>query len=153
MEQHRDYTVCRLAPCHLGGVAQLEQRCFPEEPWSESSLLLLCRENGIGFAALESDGTVSAYVGMTYAAGEGSITNVATHPNYRRGGRGTAVLGALLAFVREQCPEGVYLEVRPSNAAALALYARHGFVTVGRRKNFYRAPVEDALILHAAGRV
>lgn len=152
MAQHREFTVCRLEPKHLGGVAELERLCFPAEPWSENSLLTLCRESGVGFAAIEADGTVSAYVGMTYAAGEGSITNVATHPAYRQGGRASAVLEALLAFVQTYCPEGVYLEVRPSNQAALALYARYGFVAVGRRKNFYRAPLEDALILHAKAR-
>lgn len=151
MQQH-NFTVCRLETAHLGGVAVLEQLCFPLEPWSESSLAVLCRENGVGFAAVEEDGTVSAYVGMTYAAGEGSITNVATHPEYRRSGRASAVLDVLLDFAAVHCPEGVYLEVRPSNTAALALYARHGFSAVGRRKNFYRAPVEDALILHAAVR-
>ncbi len=149
MAQHREFAVCRLQKEHLPDVALIERLCFAAEPWSENSLGVLCRQSGVGFAAVEKDGTVSAYVGMTYAAGEGSITNVATHPDYRRGGRAAAVLNALLAFAAEHCPEGVYLEVRPSNAAAIALYERYGFETVGRRKHFYRAPVEDALILRA----
>lgn len=143
------YRVVRLQPCHLAAVAQLEAICFPDEPWSESSLQVLCGESGVGFAVLEQDGSLSAYAGMQYAAGEGSVTNVATHPDHRRGGRAAAVVCALLAFAREHCPEGVYLEVRPSNQAALALYARCGFGEVGRRRRFYRFPVEDALILHA----
>jgi ribosomal-protein-alanine N-acetyltransferase len=143
------FTVCRLQAEHLGGVARLEQLCFPHEPWSERSLRVLCEPGGIGMVALEPDGTVSAYVGMQYAAGEGSITNVATHPDYRRGGRAQAILTALLGAVAALCSDGVFLEVRPSNAPALALYARLGFEMVGRRKNFYRAPVEDALILRA----
>ena len=141
------FLVERLCREHLEGVAEIERLCFPDEPWSVSSLATLCCESGIGFACVEPDGTVSAYVGMTYAAGEGSITNVATHPDYRCGGRGAAVLRALLRFAKESCPDGVYLEVRPTNEAALRLYAREGFVTVGRRKNFYRHPTEDALIL------
>ncbi len=132
---------------HLAGVARVEQRCFPHEPWSEQSLRALCCESGVGYVAVEADGTVSAYVGMQYAAQEGSITNVATDPAYRRGGRATAVLAALLAYGRTHCREGIFLEVRPSNAAAIALYERYGFETVGTRKSFYRAPVEDAWIM------
>ena len=70
--------IVRLTREHLSGVAELEQLCFPTEPWSESSLEVLCREHGIGYVALDEDETVLAYVGMTYAADEGSITNVAT---------------------------------------------------------------------------
>ena len=145
----REFHVCRMTEEHLRGVASLELLCFPHEPWSESSLLSLCREYGVGFVAVEADGTVSAYVGMQYAAGEGSITNVATHPDYRRGGRASAALDALLAFAADITLESIYLEVRPSNAPAIALYERQGFVTVGCRKRFYRAPVEDALIMRA----
>lgn len=127
----------------------LEQLCFPHEPWSERSLGVLCRESGVGFVAVERDGAISAYVGMQYAAFEGSITNVATHPDYRRRGRADAVLQELLCFARAHCPDGVFLEVRPSNVSARALYEKNGFVEVGRRKNFYRAPAEDALIMRA----
>lgn len=143
------YTLCRIQPAHLSGVAEIERLCFPHEPWSEKSLLALCEQGGIGFVTIEADGTPSAYVGMLYAADEGSITNVATHPDYRRGGRAAAVLEALLSFATQHCSEGVFLEVRPSNIAALQLYLQHGFEQVGRRKGFYRAPAEDALILRA----
>ena len=142
-----EFTIQRLTEAHLADVAEIERLCFPDEPWSEQSLSSLCGDHAVGFVAVEADGHASAYVGMTYAAGEGSITNVATHPSHRRGGRGEAVLRALLAFAGDVCPDGVFLEVRPSNAAALALYARVGFATVGQRKNFYRHPTEDALIL------
>jgi ribosomal-protein-alanine N-acetyltransferase len=87
---------------------------------------------------------------MTYAADEGSITNVATHPAARRKGLGRAVVGALLAKASELALAFVYLEVRPSNEAAIALYQSLGFETVGRRKNFYRHPTEDALLMQAA---
>ena len=88
--------IVRLTREHLSGVAELEQLCFPAEPWSESSLEVLCREHGIGYVALDEDETVLAYVGMTYAADEGSITNVATHPRARRQGLGRAVVHTLM---------------------------------------------------------
>lgn len=139
--------VLPLAPGHLADVAELEQLCFPEEPWSEQALEVLCRDHGTGYVAVDEDGRAIAYVGMTYAADEGSITNVATHPDARRKGLGRAVVEALLAKAASLDLAFVYLEVRPSNAAAIALYHSLGFTLVGRRKNFYRHPTEDALLM------
>ena len=146
----QSYTIHRLNESHVPGVAVLELLCFPHEPWSEQSLLALCLEHAVGFVATEQDGTVSAYLGMQYAAGEGSITNVATHPDYRRGGRAAALLEALTTYARTCDVDSIFLEVRPSNAPAIALYERHGFEVVGRRRRFYRAPEEDALIMRLA---
>jgi ribosomal-protein-alanine N-acetyltransferase len=72
---------------------------------------------------------------------------VATHPDARRQGLGRAVVEALLAKAASLDLAFVYLEVRPSNAAAIALYQSLGFTLVGRRKNFYRHPTEDALLM------
>jgi ribosomal-protein-alanine N-acetyltransferase len=148
-DMQAEFTVLAMTEAQLDGVAHLEQLCFPHEPWSADSLSVLCRENGIAYVTREQDGTISAYVGMQYAADEGSITNVATHPDYRRRGCAGAVLTALLAFAKEHDIQSVFLEVRPSNAAAIALYTHYGFEVVGRRKNFYRTPTEDALIMRA----
>lgn len=136
-----------LDQTHLGDVAVLEQLCFPDEPWSEQALGVLCRDHGTGYVAVDEDGHALAYVGMTYAADEGSITNVATHPAARRKGLGRAVVGALLQKASELALAFVYLEVRPSNEAAIALYEFFGFTERGRRRNYYDLPKEDALIL------
>ena len=130
----------------LPGVARIEQLCFPNSPWSEKSLQLLCRENGTGIVARE-DGQVVAYAGMTYAADEGSVTNIATHPDARRRGLGMAVTQALVVRAEALGLAKLYLEVRPGNTAAISLYRKAGFSLVGRRKNFYQSPREDALIL------
>ena len=136
-----------LTPANLPGVAELERLCFPHEPWSENALSTLCREHGTGFVALSADNVPLAYVGMTYAADEGSITNVATHPAARRQGLGRAVVSALLAHAPSLGLSDVYLEVRLSNEAAIALYRALGFEEIGRRKHFYRFPTEDALLM------
>lgn len=138
-----------IAPEYLAGVSKLERLCFPNEPWSEQSLLVLCREHGTGFVALSEEGAVLAYVGMTYAADEGSITNVATHPDTRRQGLGRAVVSALLTQAKALGLANVYLEVRVSNEAAIALYRSLGFEEIGRRRHFYRQPTEDALLMKA----
>ena len=86
----------RMTSEHLSGAAALETLCFPDEPWSEQALEVLCRDHGVGFAVTGDADKVLAYAGMTYAADEGSITNVATHPDARRQGLGRAAVSALL---------------------------------------------------------
>lgn len=142
--------VLPISPAHLAGVAEIERLCFPHEPWSEQALLVLCREHGAGFVALSEDNTPLAYVGMTYAADEGSITNVATHPDARRQGLGRAVVSALLSHAISLGLTDVYLEVRVSNEPAIALYRSLGFEEIGRRRHFYRQPTEDALLMKAS---
>ena len=133
---------------HLASIAALEALCF-SEPWSEDALSLLCREGAFGVVVPDGgDGCALAYGGMTYVAGlEGSITNIATHPCARRQGLGRAVVSALLEQGRMRALGEIFLEVRASNEAAIALYRSLGFLEVGRRKNFYRLPTEDALLM------
>ena len=85
------------------------------------------------------------FAGFT-ASDTGEVLTVATAPEYRRMGAARALLGEFLANVPEEV-ETVALEVRQSNAAAIALYESFGFVKEGTRKRFYRDPVEDADIL------
>ena len=81
------------------------------------------------------------------AADEGYITNVAVFPPYRRRGVAGKLLDVFLRFARANHLAFLTLEVRPSNAAAIALYTRFGFREAGRRWNYYDLPREDALIL------
>lgn len=129
----------------LAGAAELEKLCF-SEPWSENSLGLLTREGGIGFAAV-CDGVLAAYGGMTHVLDEGQITNIATHPDHRRRGLAEAVLGALFDYSKAHGLKEIFLEVRKSNAPAIALYKKCGFESVGERKNFYRSPTENAVLM------
>lgn len=140
----------KLRSDHLPGVAALELLCFPDEPWSEQSLALLCRENAVGEVITDEDGGVIAYGGMTFAAGEASVTNIATHPAYRRRGMGLAVVSALIRDAAALGLAEIYLEVRPSNVPAIALYRALGFEDAGIRKSFYRFPREDALVMKKA---
>lgn len=137
--------VARMDASHLGGVAEIERECF-SEPWSERALELLLTPDATGIVC-ECDGTVAAYGGMLWAPFEGQITNVAVRKAYRKRGYGGEVLKALIAAARERDCEQIALEVRESNAAAIALYEKHGFAVAGRRKRFYKAPVEDGLVM------
>ena len=84
---------------------------------------------------------------MFCAADECYVANVAVHPDFRGRGVGDRLLRALEESAKERGGAFLSLEVRESNLPALALYRGHGFVRAGLRKNFYREPVENALIL------
>ena len=134
-----------LTPEMLDCVAELEALVF-HEPWSRQSLTLLCGNGAFGVAVLEN-GRVLAYGGMLTVLDEGQITNVAVHPDYRRRGLGAEAVRGLLEGARARNLAEITLEVRESNAAAIALYRRFGFEIVGKRPRFYKHPVETALIM------
>ena len=103
------------------------------------------KENGI-VIYITDDGEVTALLSGYTAVGEADITSVAVSPEYRR--RGYALM--LMEYFEKLLPEdteSIFLEVRQSNVAAITLYERCGFERVGIRKNFYRAPVEDAIVM------
>ena len=129
----------------LSHIAAIERAVFAH-PWSEQSLRLLCSDTAFGVAVVEN-GVPVAYGGMLTVLDEGQITNIATLPEYRRRGFAAEVLTALLAGARSRRLAFVTLEVRESNAPAIALYEKFGFAVVGRRKNFYTEPVEAALVM------
>lgn len=131
---------------HLDRLAQLEQLCFAA-PWSRQALGEELDNPPAVFLVAEEDGTVLGYAGMHCVAGEGYIDNVAVFPQARRRGVATALLQGLEAAARAREGTFLSLEVRPSNEGAIALYQGLGFETAGRRKDFYRDPREDGLIL------
>lgn len=136
----------RLTADALDGVAELEKLCF-SQPWSKTSLELLTKEGiGVGMVC-RKDGIVCAYGGMLCAVDEGQITNIATHPDYRKQGYGRAVVEALIKYAKNNGLDSISLEVRESNAAAISLYRDLGFKIEGKRKDFYTKPVEAALVM------
>lgn len=138
-------SVCRMERKHLPSVAAIERACF-SEPWSEKALELLLSEAAVGVVSLDGDCAV-AYGGMLWAPEEGQITNIAVLGEYRGRGLGDAVLTALISEARARSCTMLSLEVRESNLAAISLYKKHGFSEAGRRKRFYKAPTEDALVM------
>ncbi len=136
----------RLSKELLSGVAELEALCF-SEPWSEKSLELLLGNNAVGFAAVLPDGSVAAYGGMITVLDEGQITNIATAVEFRRQGLGRRIMDALESYASENGIVYLSLEVRESNLAARSLYSSLGWEEKGIRKNFYKLPTEDAVVM------
>lgn len=131
---------------HVAQVAALERICF-SDPWSEASIMAELHNPLSTWLVSEEDGTVTGYIGAQSVPPEADVMNLAVAPDSRRRGVGTLLLGAMTELLHSRGIEALFLEVRPSNSAAIALYERHGFVQVGRRPKYYVNPTEDALIL------
>ena len=127
-------------------VAELERLCFAD-PWSLNSLLVEALNQDAVYLTALRDNLVLGYVGMHHILDEGHITNLAVSPACRRQGVGRLLLEALIAYAGEEGMAFLTLEVRASNAAAIALYSAFGFTPAGLRRGYYQNPKEDALIM------
>ena len=138
--------IIKMDPGHVSQVAYLETVCF-HDPWSEKSIASEL-ENALSLwlVAVEGD-VVIGYVGSQTVLGWTDMMNVAVHPDHRRKGVGERLVLALEEALKELESTCLTLEVRASNEPAKALYEKLGFTEVGRRKNYYRNPKEDALIM------
>ena len=131
---------------HVPQVAALEKLCF-SDPWSEKSVASeLSNPLSLWLVALDGD-VVAGYIGSQTVLDETDMMNVAVHPDYRRRGVARMLVGSLVDALVKRGSHRLTLEVRASNEPAKRLYETLGFTQVGLRKNYYRAPREDALIL------
>ncbi len=131
---------------HVEAVAAMEKLCF-SDPWSENSVRSELENPLSLWLVAESDGAVIGYVGSQSVLGESDMMNLAVSPSARRCGVGRALVVELVSRLCEQGNYQLTLEVRASNDGAQQLYQQLGFLEVGRRKNYYSNPKEDALIL------
>lgn len=135
----------------LSELSMLEQLCFGD-PWSEA----LLREEIEGkepgafprlWLAEDGVGNIAAYCSLRLQAGEAEIYRIAVRPEARRRGLGRMFLEALLAEAAKGGARRCLLEVREHNAGARSFYKALGFAESGRRRNYYREPKEDAILL------
>ena len=136
----------RMSEEHVPQVAELEKICF-SDPWSEKSVAYeLTNPLSCWLVAVE-DGRVAGYIGSQTVMGESDMMNVAVHPDYHRRGIAERLVNGLVEALKAFESHCLTLEVRESNDSARDLYAKLGFFQAGLRKNYYRNPKEDALIL------
>lgn len=141
-----NYKLVPMTIEHIPQIAALERACF-SRPWSEESLQgELWNDSAVIIVAEGEDGTVLGYAGLQTVLDEGYINNVAVDEKFRRQGVADELIAAFVRFGQAKLAF-LTLEVRASNAPAIALYAKHGFAEVGRRKNYYEAPKEDAVLM------
>ena len=147
MEQSMKVQIVPMNGDHLDEVAELERVCFPD-PWSRNMLKEELENDLAAFlVALDGQGAVTGYAGLQVALDEGYILNVAVRPDCRRQGVAGRLLQVFLDFAKGNQLAFLTLEVRASNYPAIALYGSRGFRGVGRRKNYYEHPKEDAVIM------
>ena len=132
---------------HLDEVAELERICF-STPWSRN-MLAEELDNALSafLVALDDADRVVGYAGLQVVLDESYITNVAVRPECRKQGIAGKLLQVFLDFAQGNRLSFLTLEVRASNYDAIALYGSRGFRSVGRRKNYYEHPKEDAIIM------
>jgi len=139
----------RIVPAraeHLPGILAIEEASF-SLPWTAEQLeTQLDAKRHVFLAALAGE-TVAGYIGLQFVLDEGYVSNVAVRPDCRGRGVGSALVAELLRRCRERELAFVTLEVRESNAAARALYEKHGFRAVGIRPGYYERPREDAVLM------
>ena len=142
-----EYRIIDTTETQLEQIEASERQCF-SCPWTLEQLRSqLSDDRHVFLAAVAESGTVLGYVGMMFVLDEGYISNVAVAPDFRRQGVADALISALMTRAEELSLAFVTLEVRAGNEPAKALYAKHGFVPVGRRKNYYDLPKEDAILM------
>lgn len=135
--------ITQMTAAHVPQIAALEKAIF-SDAWSERSIASeLENELALWLVALDGD-TVAGYIGSQTVLGEADMLNLAVAPEYRRQGVGRKLVEELISRLDAHC---LTLEVRVSNEPAQNLYASMGFAQVGRRRNYYEKPREDALIL------
>jgi ribosomal-protein-alanine N-acetyltransferase len=144
-------TAVRLRPARrrdLEAIGGIEVQAFGD-PWSQGSFGALLDNPLVWFVVAEEEGSarLAGYIVAWFVADEAEVANLAVAPALRRRGIGAVLLDDALAEAERRGARAVYLEVRQSNAAARALYRSRGFDEIGRRPRYYRAPVEDALVL------
>ena len=138
--------IVKMEEFHVAQIAQLEKLCF-SDPWSEKSVASELN-NKLALWLVAVDGSrVAGYVGSQTVIDETDMMNIAVHPDYRRRGIAERLVKDLVAQLNVLGSRALMLEVRASNAPAIALYEKQGFRQVGLRKNYYRNPKEDAMIL------
>lgn len=139
---HIDVTVEKMNESHLDDVAEIENACF-SHPWRRKDLEAQLSLDTSHFIVAAVNGRAVGYMGLQIFSGEGYVTNVAVLPEYRRRG----IAETLIAAQMKNDMRFISLEVRKSNAAAIALYEKSGFENVGIRPKFYTDPTEDAVIM------
>ncbi len=131
-------------PDDILDIAAIEKVCF-SDPWSENAILDSMNAK-THFYLAKVGGAAAGYMGVSIICGEGYVTNIAVLPKFRNRGIAKQILNTVISNHKDEL-DFISLEVRVSNCAAISLYNKLGFETVGTRKRFYEHPTEDAFIM------
>ncbi len=137
---------CPASADMLDKICALEEQSF-SDPWSRAAFESSLDNPLITFTVCKSRDEILGYIlGMTLPP-EGEVLNIAVCETARKRGIGRALMASYMSFAESVGAVAIFLEVRRSNLAAVALYEKCGFVKIGERKNYYKNPKEDALLM------
>ena len=127
-------------------LSALDKLCVGADGWSADSFRSEAEKDTGHILYITDSGKVIALLSGYHAVGEGDITSVAVHPDYRRKGLAKKLIEKFENSLPEDT-ENIFLEVRESNCGAIALYEKCGFERLSVRKNFYSQPRENAVVM------
>jgi [ribosomal protein S18]-alanine N-acetyltransferase len=130
-----------------GNVAEILREAREAASWSEEALRDMASLPGVAAFVSERRGAVSGIVVGRQVLDEAEILNLAVTQGMRRQGEGRALIGHVLQWFADRRVSRVFLEVRESNAGAIAFYRGLGFMTVGTRRDYYQDPKESATVM------
>lgn len=146
---NKSYALCLAEDADCPLLEKAERECFESCPWSANTFSELLEKEG-GFVYCICDMQLSkilAYCVMYSCLDEADLANIATLPEMRKQGLGGALLDKSLENSRKMGVLRIFLEVRESNSSARSLYLSRGFKEIGKRRNYYRDPKEDAILM------
>jgi len=139
-------TIRPMTASDVTKIALLEIEIFPD-PWPVAAFNAELNQPDRGVLVAESDGVIIGYAAYITTFGEAHLTNIAVTPAYRGKNIAKLLLNSILGIAREAECEYIFLDVRPSNTAAIELYRKYGFQDLYRRPDYYHNPVEDANVM------
>lgn len=142
----KSFAIRRMLPADLPQVMLIELSTFTM-PWSESTFRGLLRRKDSDLIVADMKGNIVGYAVFWAVMDQGELGNVAVDDEKRGNGIGSKLIEAVLDCAHERGVREIFLEVRKANVGAQDLYKRFGFSEVGRRKNYYLEPLEDALVM------
>ena len=127
-------------------LSELDKMCVGADGWSADSFCSEAeKDNGYVLYVMDNENVIALLSGYS-AVGEADITSIAVHPEYRRKGLALKLIEYFIEMIPDDA-ESIFLEVRESNAPAIALYEKCGFERLSVRKNFYSQPRESAVVM------
>ena len=130
----------------INDIVLMEQEIFSDAWPREAFLDILADPGTVGLISRWS-GTIIGYAIYNIQLGEAHLANIAVSPNFRGKSIAKNLLSYILKAVKTAGCENIFLDVRPSNKTAIALYEKFGFIELYQNRNYYNSPSEDALVM------
>jgi ribosomal-protein-alanine N-acetyltransferase len=143
---NQDYLIRKMTRQDLDELMMIENEVF-SQPWSRQSYESELKNQWADYLVCDWEGELAAYIGIWTVFEEAHITTVAVSKRFRGRGLGRVLMLEGEKRARAKGATRLLLEVRPSNAAALAIYKGLGFIPISVRNEYYTDNGEDALVM------